>query len=308
MYSSFAQSTAFTLSVNFGKLNLTVNAAKAFNPNRDPRQKPQKGEKVYDWENSAWFSLGPTECQEIYNYMNGKPVPQNKIKDGKLHEVHGSDGNYNFFDFYFNGDKPCMSLGAGKGTVHITFNDETYNAFVSAINFILNHAPWYNDLLKEMGRIVAGRSSFNPGNDANGRPWSESNNSYNNSGNNYNPNNGDGSWSNNVSYSPNQDSGYQQPQGGYQKKQYSSNGYQKKQYTNNYNNGGNYQRNNYQPQANVQPPRPPQQAYQAPQNNVPPTPPAPPQPMTQPPVPHQPMNNNQPPVPPAPPVDFDMSM
>ena len=306
MYSGYLQGGALSLSVNFAKMNLTINAAKALDPNRDPRQKAQKGEKIYDWENSVWFTLNTTECQEIMNYLNNKPLPQAKVKDGKLHEMHSSGNGYNFFDFWINGDKPCISVGAGKATVFLSLHSEAYNAFLSGVNFILNQVCWYNDFLKEMGKLVAGRSSFNPGNGPDGKPWSESNNSYNNGGNNYNPNNGDGSWSNNVSYTPNQDSGYQQPQGGYQKKQYSnSNGYQKKQYSNNYNNGGNYQRNNYQPQANVQPPRPPQQAYQAPQNNVPPTPP---QPMAQPPVPPQPMNNNQPPVPPAPPVDFDMSM
>jgi hypothetical protein len=301
MYSGYLKACAINMGINFAKMNFSIGLAKAFNPNRDMRQKPQKGEKVYDWENAKWFALNWTDCQKIRDYLAAGQFSNN------LFLTHDSGGNYNYFSLTINGDSTFINIGPKGDTVGTALYGENYSMFMAGVNYVLDVLPYHNDMLKEIAKIVAGQSAFNPGNGPDGKPWSQSN------GNNYNPNNGDGEWSNSVSYTPGPDANYQQPQqpkqynngGGYQKKQYNNNGYQKKQYSNNYNNGGNYQRNNYQPQANVQPPRPPQQAYQAPQNNVPPTPP---QPMAQPPVPTQPMNNNQPPVPPAPPVDFDMSM
>lgn len=278
MFQAFMKACALQMGINYAKMNFSIGIAKAFNPNRDMRQKPQKGEKIFDWENAKWFALNGTDCQKIMDYL--------RQPNGDLFLTHDSgNGNYNYFKFNINGDSTFIGIGPKGDMANCGLYGENYAAFISGIQFLLNQVPWYNDFLKEMGKIIAGQSAFNPGNGPDGKPWGQNNNNYNGNGN-YNPNNGDGEWSNSVSYTPGPDTGYQQPQqnnynGGYQKKQYSNNGYQKKSYGN-----GGYQRNNYgnnyqQNPAPVQPPRPPQAQQPAPmppqsQAQSVPMPPAPP--------------------------------
>lgn len=284
MYQGFLKACAIQMGINFAKMNFSIGIAKAFNPDRDMRQKPQKGEKIYDWENAKWFALNSIDCQKILDYL--------RSPNGELFLTHDSgNGNYNYFKLNINGDSTFIGIGPKGGMVNSGLYGENYTAFMSGVQFLVNQVPWYNDLLKEIGKIVNGESSFNPGNGPDGKPWGQRN--YN-GGNNYNPNNGDGEWNNSVSFTPGPDSNNQQPRqnnynGGYQKKQYSN--YQKGNY-----NGGGYQNNNHnnynnsyqQNPAPVQPPRPPQ----AQQASMPPQPP-------------QSMNTqvSQAPMPPAPNVD-----
>jgi len=60
--------STITLSVSMNKGTVQIAMAKTINPNFTGR--PEKGQKIYDWENTVYFSLQPIECVLILENLN----------------------------------------------------------------------------------------------------------------------------------------------------------------------------------------------------------------------------------------------
>jgi len=68
--------STITFSVSMNKGTIQIAMAKTSNPNFTGR--PEKGQKIYDWENTVYFSLQPIECvhvlENLNNLLNGTYV------------------------------------------------------------------------------------------------------------------------------------------------------------------------------------------------------------------------------------------
>jgi hypothetical protein len=65
-YNPKLSTITFSTSLNRGTVQIAM--AKTINPGFSGR--PEKGQKVYDWENTVYFSLQPIECVYILENMN----------------------------------------------------------------------------------------------------------------------------------------------------------------------------------------------------------------------------------------------
>lgn len=214
---------ALTVSIAPSKQTLTFNLARPFNPQKGG--KVEKGTKVYDWENSVFFAMTVDECQKFMDYWKAQNFQEN------FHLIHSSNNNSNFFNFSLSGDKFYLNIGPKGNQLSLSLAPEQISIIIKACNYMTSYMPWMADLLKEQGKMIDHKSSFNPGNGMDGKPYGEGQQ------NSYNPNNGNGQYNN-----------------------YNNGGYQKRNYNNN--NGYN-QNNSYQ-----QPPQP-QQNFSAPKPPVP---------------------------------------
>lgn len=251
IFNSWAGSACF--SYVFSKSTLSVQMAKPFNPQKGG--KVPKGTKVYDWEHSLFFSMTIDEAQKFMDYWQGENVKAQMKQPAfqeNFHLYHDNGNSGNMLFFSKNGDKFYLAIGPKENTISMPLGKGELNVFLKMLNFMVSFMPAATDFLKELGKVHSGTSSFNPGNDLNGKPYQQSNGN----GNDYNPNNGHGQ------YRSNNYNNYQR-----------SNNYQRNNYQNN-NGGSNY--NNYQPQApqapqaSFNPPRPPAPAPQ-PANTVQPS-------------------------------------
>lgn len=229
IYNSWAG--ALTISVVPSKGSLAFNMAKPFNPQKGG--KVEKGTKVYDWKNSVFFSMTIDECQKLLDYWkneNTKAQMQQPAFQENFHLVHSSGNNTNFLNFSLSGDKFYLGIGPKGNNVSMPLAMEQIQILLKACTYMTSTMPWVMDILKEQGKMLDHKSSYNPGNDMTGNPYQGGQEG------DYNPNNGHGQYNN----------------GGYQKRNYNNNnGYQ-----NNYNQNGSYQ----QPQQSFAPPKPPMPA------------------------------------------------
>lgn len=60
--------STITFSVSLTKGTVQIAMAKTVNPNFSGR--PEKGQRVYDWENTVYFSLQPIECVHVLENLN----------------------------------------------------------------------------------------------------------------------------------------------------------------------------------------------------------------------------------------------
>jgi len=251
---------------------MNLSMAKSLNPNIKPNE-ITKGMKLYDWDKALWFSLNVNECMKLMMWWeSGAANPA--AHDTNFHLIHKSNNGNTFFDFHKYNNVYYATISTSKeDRIQIALKDDELRLFLKAVNWVCNEMIMMTDVLKEMGKITKGISSFNPGNDANGKPWQNNNNQ---GGNNYNRNNGDGEYE----------------QGGYDQGSYAPPSAPPAP-----------------PQGNYAPPPPPSQGYAPPpppqQNNYAPPPappqgnyaPPPPPPQQQAPQNNQPMQNNAPPPP-----------
>jgi len=77
---------AISLQQGFRRGNLVIQAAKSLQPNLSPKD-IQKGMKVYDWENSIWFSLDMREAK----YLRRKIMEL--LKQGYVSDDNGNKVN-----------------------------------------------------------------------------------------------------------------------------------------------------------------------------------------------------------------------
>ena len=65
--------SAISFGISILRGTIQINMAKSLNPNMQGR--PAKGQKVYDWDNSNYYSITPLECVDLINayplLMNG---------------------------------------------------------------------------------------------------------------------------------------------------------------------------------------------------------------------------------------------
>lgn len=75
--------STITFSVSIAKGTIQLAMAKTVNPNFSGR--PEKGQRMYDWENTVYFSLQPIECvhvlENLNNLLNGTYVNHREKDD-----------------------------------------------------------------------------------------------------------------------------------------------------------------------------------------------------------------------------------
>jgi len=181
---------AFQYGATLSRSTMNLSMAKSLNPNIKPNE-ITKGMKLYDWDKALWFSLNVNECMKLMMWWEsaaGNPAAH----DTPFHLIHKSNNGNSFFDFHKYNNVYYATISTSKeNRVQMALKDDELRLFLKAVNWVCNEMIMMTDVLKEMGKITKGNSSFNPGNDQNGKPWQNSNQGGNN---NYNRNNGDGEY------------------------------------------------------------------------------------------------------------------
>jgi hypothetical protein len=111
----------------------------------------------------------------------------------KFHLIHKSQDGNSFFDFSKYNDKYYISISKGNDNrLQMSLPVEELKLFLKSVNWVCNEMIMVSDMLKEMGKIQHGNSSFNVGNDRNGKPFQNNNQNNNNQQryDNYNPRTG----------------------------------------------------------------------------------------------------------------------
>jgi len=96
-------SVKFDLTMTF---NLRINIASAFDPDRDMK-KVQKGEKIYDWENSLKFSITPSEACKLCRNLD-------KISKGEYVNPEANEKYQNIYTMMHKPDENTTSYFSVK--------------------------------------------------------------------------------------------------------------------------------------------------------------------------------------------------
>jgi len=146
-----------------------VSLAKSLNPNIKANE-IKKGMKLYDWEHAMFFSLNVVECMKLVNWW------ESGQHDTNFHLIHnGQDGN-TFCDVHKYQEKYYVTISKGKeNRIQMPMPMEELKVFLRTVSWMTNNIVGMSDMLTEMGKIQAGKSSFNPGNDKNGKKYENQN-------------------------------------------------------------------------------------------------------------------------------------
>jgi len=138
----------FILQQNFNKGNLTLQIAVASNPKK--ASEIRKGDKIYDYDNSRWFSLSEEECHKILNWLASsnkenleiKHYPSDKMTVLTLSKIFNDEGKLTGYGLRFSEIQNkqvvfSVSVGANIETMQMFAN------FLKSISMVKTLAAYY---------------------------------------------------------------------------------------------------------------------------------------------------------------------
>ena len=174
---------ALQYGMTFSRSTMNLSLAKSLHPEIKANE-IKKGMKLYDWEHALWFSLNIGECMKLIMWWESGKHDQN------FHLIHKSQDGNTFCDFHLYNGKYYLTISKGKeNRVQMPLDDVELRIFLKTVKWVTENMVAMTDLLTEMGKVNAGKSSFNPGNDRNGKKFENGQ-----SNGEYNQNNGEGTY------------------------------------------------------------------------------------------------------------------
>ena len=159
---------ALEYGITFSRNTLYINLAPLLPGVQVKANQITAGMKLYNWDKSLYFSINIGECMKILTWWEQGQHETN------IHLYHKGGAT---MDVHKYKDKYYITLAKSKDErVQMPLTLDDLKVFLKTCAWMTTNMVATADMLKEMGKINAGRSSFNPGNDKNGKPYEKNDN------------------------------------------------------------------------------------------------------------------------------------